>query len=333
MGDHDPIEFEQSPPEEASQAPCSHDEIAAHLDAICALLHRSAGHDFASYKEGMLLRRVARRMHMRRVESAREYLQILERDANEAESLFKDLLISVSYFFRDPDAFEVLGREIIPKLFEGEPSDAPVRIWVPACASGEEAYSIAILVREHQARSSTTRPAQIFATDIDEEMLAAARKGSYSAGVVQHVSAERLERFFKREDNCYRAGKTLRDLCVFSPHNLVKDPPFSSLSLISCRNLLIYLEEDLQARLMPLFHYALRPDGYLLLGPAEGVIAYPELFAPIEKRLRIFQRKEGVARASVQFPLSGWNASRLPSRIRRPEAGSPGGSPSVSQVF
>jgi PAS domain S-box-containing protein len=286
-------------------------DIASSVPGICALLQRRTGHDFSGYKEPTLLRRIRRRIHVRHAASAAEYLEILEQDPAEPQRLLKDLLIGVTQFFRDPETFDKLQGEILPRILRDRPGEGPVRIWVPGCASGEEAYSIAILLHEHlAAEQGLGRLLQIFATDIDAEMIAEARAGRYPADIEERVSPERLERYFLREPTGWRVGKDLREMCIFSVHSLIRDPPFSTLDLISCRNVLIYLEPDLQRRVIPLFHYALRRGGHLLLGPAEGILHHPELFEPVDKKHRIYRRRETVARVQVDFPVSPRSAPR-----------------------
>jgi PAS domain S-box-containing protein len=283
-------------------------DIAGSLGAICALLHQRTGHDFSRYKEATLLRRIRRRVHVRRAASAAEYVTLLELDPGEPQLLLKDLLIGVTQFFRDPDTFERIGTEILPRILEGKPAEAPLRIWVPGCASGEEAFSLAILAHEHLARHESRRFVQVFATDIDAEMITEARAGRYPAEIEERVSRQRLERWFVRDGAGWRMGKEIRDSCIFSVHSLIRDAPFSALDLISCRNVLIYLEPDLQRKVIPVFHYALRHGGYLLLGPAEGLVSHPDLFETVDKKHRIFRRKETVARPQVEFPLSARGA-------------------------
>ena len=280
-----------------------HSEAAGQLPRICQILHHVTGHDFSGYKPSTMVRRIERRMQVHRLDSVASYVSKLEQDPKEPEQLFKDLLIGVTQFFRDPDAFEALANQAIPKLLENKGSDARIRIWVPGCASGEEAYSIAILLCEHMAKLNISPQAQIFATDIDDEAIELARLGRYPASLVEHVSPQRLERFFVRHGETYQVSKQIRDLCVFSIHNLVRDPPFSSLDLIACRNLLIYLDGELQKKLIPLFHYALSPGGYLFLGSAEGLAGAAELFREVEKKHRLFQRTEAAVRSPVDFPL------------------------------
>ena len=243
------------------------------LKKICILLRDSTRHDFSQYKRNTLVRRVERRMAVHQIGRAEEYLRYLRQTPAEAEALFRDLLIGVTNFFRDPEAFAVLETQIIPQLFVGKPAGASVRVWVCGCASGEEAYSIAILLQEHLETLKPTFKVQVFATDIDPRAIEQARSGIYPASIAADLSPERLSRFFSQEtDNgVYRIQKIIRDLLVFSEQDVIKDPPFSKIDLISCRNLLIYLNRDLQKKLIPLFHYALYPAGMLFLGSSESV--------------------------------------------------------------
>lgn len=218
--------------------------------------------------------------------------------------LFQDLLIGVTQFFRDPLEFELLERDVIPKLFEGKSADDRIRLWVLGCATGEEAYSLAILLREQISRMDVAPHVQIFATDIDARALAIARSGRYPDTIAQHMSPERLARWFVKEGATYSIVKDLREMCIFSPHNLIKDAPFSRIDLLSCRNLLIYLNSELQERVIPIFHFSLRPGGYLFLGPAENATRHQKLFAPIDRRNRIFRRLETPTRVLPDFPLS-----------------------------
>jgi two-component system CheB/CheR fusion protein len=234
-------------------------EITASLEAICRLLQKHTGHDFSKYKKATLLRRIGRRLQGLHVTVVADYIQLLELSAAEAEALVKDILIGVTQFFRDPETFDMLARQVLPRITSAKGEQAPLRIWVPGSASGEEAYTIAMLVREHLEQSGQKLVVQLFATDIDAGILAQARQGRYSSSISESVSAERLERFFTREGEGYQASKELREMCLFSQHSLIRDPPFSQLDLISCRNVLIYLNADVQKRLVPLFHYALRP--------------------------------------------------------------------------
>ena len=280
------------------------DQISARIGKIHGLLRRRAGHDFSQYKETTIARRLERRMKALQVDTVEQYVQMLERQPEEADRLFKDLLIGVTQFFRDSEAFEALGREVIPKLFEGKASSGEVRACVVGCASGEEAYSIAILLCEHAATLDNAPRIKIFATDIDERGLEMARKGLYPDAIAEHVSPERLERFFNKQDHSYQVKRELREICIFSTHSFIKDPPFSRLDLISCRNVMIYLGPDLQRKIIPLFHYALRSGGYLFLGPSESAAGHLGLFRAQDKKHRIFQKKDLLRRPAVHFPFT-----------------------------
>ncbi|HYC04974.1 MAG TPA: CheR family methyltransferase [Azospirillaceae bacterium] len=262
--------------------------------AVCAVLRDQVGHDFRGYKEKTFMRRLHRRLQVRGVAGAEEYLELLGRDPEEVRALFRDLLIGVTGFFRDPDAFDLMEREVIPALLAGRAADDTVRIWVPGCATGEEAYSIAMLLREAMDRLDVRPQVQLFATDIDDAALATARLGRYPAALLTGIGPERLRRFFMPSGNGMAVSKEIRDLCIFSSHSIVRDPPFSRMDLISCRNLLIYLGPELQAKVLPMFHYALRPKGYLFLGISENVTQHAALFSPVDKKHRLFQRLDPV---------------------------------------
>ena len=285
------------------------EQVAARLGEICALLHQHTGHDFGRYKKGTLLRRIRRRLQLHHIESIAEYVKKLENDAAEAAALLKDLLIGVTQFFRDPEAFQVLAEQVLPRIVENKTT--PIRIWIPGCASGEEAYSLAILLREELDHIETR--VQIFATDLDAEAIAEARQGLYATEIAEQVSSERLARFFLPTGQGYQATEELRDMCIFSERSLIRDPPFSQLDLISCRNVLIYLGAELQKKLFPLFHYALRPGGFLFLGPSEGIAGSPGLFEPVDAKNRIFRREETATQPRVEFPLGGRVAPRAGS--------------------
>ena len=231
--------------------------------------------------------------------------------------LFRDLLIRVTSFFRDQETFKTLESKVIPLLFQDKHADATVRLWVPGCATGEEAYSLAILLCEYMDRMNGAPKVQIFATDIDDFAITAARLGRYPAGLLEGLSPQRIERFFTMSHGTYVVSKEIRNLCTFSVHSLVRDPPFSMMSLVSCRNLLIYMNAGLQAKVIPVFHYALIPDGILLLGGAESVAQHPDLFSTVDKAARIFQRRGG---RSPEITLS-WQrpmpeSSDSPTRVR-----------------
>jgi two-component system CheB/CheR fusion protein len=272
--------------------------VSAHLTAICALLRTGTGHDFSQYKRNTLLRRIQRRMQVLRVDTLPALIARLGKEPRQVELLFREFLIGVTHFFRDVHAFDALSTSVIPKLLEHRGVDDPIRIWVPACATGEEVYSIAILVREALERHGVQLRVQIFGTDIDDAAVAIARAARYSK--MQGMSGERLARWFVDEGEGYSVAREIREMCIFSTHSVVKDPPFSKLDLISCRNLLIYLETGLQDRLMQTFHYALRREGYLCLGPSENITRATRLFAALDKKHRIFQRRE-TAEAAPDF--------------------------------
>jgi len=294
-------------------------ELEEHLPTICSLLRRRTGHDFSRYKRSTLVRRIRRRMGELRADSVARYLDLLRDGSQEADLLFNDLLISVTHFFRDPEAFDQLVRKVVPKLFEKKGLDGEVRVWVPGCATGEEAYSLAILLREHALQLKEPPQIQVFATDIDTNALEVARQGWYPETIADQVSPERISRFFVRHGNMLQVAKEVREICLFAAHNLITDPPFSRLDLLSCRNLLIYLESDLQKKLVPLCHYALRSGGFLFLGPSESVATWPELFRTVDRRNRIFQAKDVVLRPPVVFPL----AERSRFRFSRWQADEP----------
>jgi len=252
-------------------------------------LRSAHGVDFTHYKRTTITRRLKRRMTLRRIETVEEYQALLDGDPEELAALYQDFLIRVTEFFRDPDSFAALGRYVFPAICDGRSRKEAIRIWVPGCATGEEAYSVAITLLEHLGHHLPASRVQIFGTDVSEAALQKARAGIYSASALQDVSAERLERFFVEDHGQYRVAKDVRDLCLFARQDVTHDPPFSRLDLISCRNLLIYLDDVAQRRILRTFHYALRPQGMLFLGPAETVGHWSELFEQVDKRLRVFR--------------------------------------------
>ena len=261
---------------------------------ICSILKAQLGHDFSGYRSQSFLRRVARRMQVVNARTVEDYTDRLRSDPAEIKFLFRDLLIQVTSFFRDQATFDVLASKVNPQLFEGKMADSTVRVWVPGCATGEEAYSLAILLREHLDLLSLRPKVQLFGTDIDESAISTARLGLYPKTLLDGLSDARRERFFTPlQGRGYCVAKEIRELCTFSPHDLTRDPPFSMMNLVSCRNLLIYMTPDLQARVLPIFHYSLTPGGFLLLGEAESVAHYADLFETVDKASRIFRRREG----------------------------------------
>ncbi len=272
------------------------------LKKIFILLRAQTGHDFSQYKPSTLHRRIERRLAVHQLETLDGYVKYLQQTPAEVDALFRDLLIGVTHFFRDPEAFQALEEQVIPKLFAGKPADAVIRVWSPGCSTGEEAYSLAILLAERQEAMKQSFKVQVFATDIDRQAIATARAGLYPASLAADLSPERLARFFAAEPDgsAYRIHKGIRDLLVFSEQNVIKDPPFSKLDLISCRNLLIYMDGDLQKKLIPLFHYALNPGGFLFLGTSETVGECDDLFAALDRKLKLYQRKEDVTAPSAR---------------------------------
>ena len=274
------------------------------LQKICILIRAQTGHDFSQYKQNTLIRRVERRMALAQLEQMDDYLRYLQNSTVELEALFRDMLIGVTSFFRDPEAFQVLETQVIPRLFNNKPIGADIRVWVCGCSTGEEAYSLAILVQEQMETLKLTFKVQIFATDIDQQAIEQARSGVFPGSIAADITPERLARFFALDEdsNTYRVQKSVRDLLVFSEQNVIKDPPFSKLDLISCRNLLIYMNGDLQKRLIPLFHYALNPEGVLFLGASETVGEHTNAFQPLDRKWKIYLRQEDLSGAS-RLPL------------------------------
>jgi two-component system, chemotaxis family, CheB/CheR fusion protein len=285
-----------------------------HLTKICALLQARLGHDFSEYKEKTLVRRIQRRMQVLQIDNVLDYIERLRQEPEQLDLLFRDLLIGVTHFFRDPDAFAVLEREVMPKLVASKQNAGEIRIWVAGCATGEEAYSIAILLKEAMLKAEVAPKVQIFATDLDEHAVAIARHGRYRKPLAE-VSPDRLERWFVKEGEDYCVIRDVREMCVFSVHNLTKDPPFAKLDLLSCRNLLIYFDAPLQNRLMRTFHYALRPDGYLVLGASEGVSRQGGLFTVLDKKYRLFQRGD-VAASLPNGAANAMPAHRLSAAVQ-----------------
>jgi len=312
------LRLEARPEPDAAQADLPDAAISQARPTICAILRNRVGHDFSGYKEQTFMRRVQRRMQFIGLGLA-DYVERLRADPGEVELLFHDLLIGVTTFFRDQDTFDVVAQTVLPHLFENKGADNSVRVWVPGCATGEEAYSLAILLREYMATLTATPTVQIFATDIDEAAIGVARSGRYPALLLRDVSPARLERFFTAADGTYQVRRELRDLCTFSAHSVIRDPPFSRIDLISCRNLLIYLDTELQSRVIPAFHYALAPGGYLLLGGSEMVTRHGELFTPIDKKHRIFQRRDAPGVPLQLAPVATPRSLRPTQAPRRSE--------------
>jgi two-component system, chemotaxis family, CheB/CheR fusion protein len=264
------------------------------LRRIIAHLRVRTGHDFSKYKRSTVLRRIARRMQVTRSDDLKEYYEVIRENADEAQALLGDLLISVTTFFRDSAAFDKIAKEVIPNLYKGKEADETISIWVSGCATGEEAYSFAILLLEEAARHPIRPPIQVFGSDLDSRALASAREGRFPIAIETDVSEERLRRFFSREGDHYRVRQEVRDMVLFAVHDLLKDPPFSHVDVISCRNVLIYLDRELQEQLSSTFHYALNPGGYLFLGASESADNPPGLFRTVDRTARIYQSTAAV---------------------------------------
>ena len=281
------------------------------MQKIFAQLRARTGHDFSGYKANTIRRRIERRMNLQQIKEPNQYLRYLQENPHELDILFKELLISVTSFFRDKDAFDSLLKLALPELFKVRPDNHTLRAWVPGCATGEEVYSLAVLLRESMEAAKRPFVVQLFGTDLDNEAISSARDGLYPEGIAVDISPPRLDRFFIREDGAYRIRKDIREMAIFAVQNVIKDPPFTKLDLISCRNLLIYLNSDLQKRLLPLFHYALRPGGLLFLGPSETIGGCTDLFDVVDKKWKIFRRKELPlsSHPTIEFPAEPLKAS------------------------
>ena len=260
------------------------------LIEIFTHLRRRTGHDFSNYKRATILRRIGRRLSLQELPGLSQYADYLQEHPEEVQALMKDLLISVTNFFRDPEAIDALMEKALPRIFETN-SDEQLRVWIPGCATGEEAYSLAMVFSEYAARIGSAVNVQLFATDLDEDAVQIAREGLYREAEVADVSPERLRRFFNREADGYRVRRELRELILFAVHNVIKDPPFSHLDLISCRNLLIYLNRTAQTRVMEIFHFALNPGGHLFLGAAESAEGLTDLFSTFDKDNHIYRSR------------------------------------------
>lgn len=292
----------------------SHEIDDQALREIFTQLRIRTGHDFSNYKRSTVLRRIERRISVRALPDLPAYAKYLNENRDEARSLLKDLLISVTNFFRDPVPFEVLERGILLKLLENKRANDFVRVWVAGCATGEEAYSLAMLLSETVPALSESPKIQIFATDIDEYAVAKAREGYYTLNDAADVSPERLRRFFNKEGDGYRVNREIRELVLFASHNIIKDPPFSHLDLASCRNLLIYLNRTAQQRVLEVLHFALKPGGYLFLGTSESIEGSGDLFIPVDKESHIFRSRPVAAR--VPLPIPDISFSNVPAPYR-----------------
>lgn len=278
-------------------------ERGADFDQILTSLRQRTGVDFSQYKSNTLHRRIRRRMALLKITGAAEYARFLKSNPSETEALYQDILISVTTFFRNPEAFETLKTRIFPRFFKDRDRQDPIRVWVLGCATGEEAYSLAIALTEHASDSGSMVPPLVYATDLNNSGIDRARSGLYPQSIAKHISPERLRRFFVEADGGYRVSKAIREVCIFARHNVLGDPPFSRMDLISCRNVMIYMESGLQKKLLPLLHYALKPTGVLFLGPSETIGGSRDLFELEDAKAKIYSKKLIAARYDHGFPL------------------------------
>ena len=275
------------------------------LNTIFQILRRATGVDFTHYRQTTILRRIERRMVVHKLHKLGEYVKYVQNNPAEVKALYQDMLINVTSFFRGPRVFEALKTTVFPAVMKNLSREGGIRIWTPGCASGEETYSVAIALLEFLGDRASQIPIQFFGTDVSESSVVRARNGGYPENIQADVSPERLRRFFTKAEGGYRVSKVIRDLCIFAQHNVLNDPPFSRMDLICCRNLLIYLEPVLQGKVISLFHYALRPSGFLVLGSSEGLGATTGLFAVEDRSHKIFSRKIGAAHQAGPFSLDG----------------------------
>jgi two-component system CheB/CheR fusion protein len=288
------------------------------LRDIMSILRARTGHDFTKYKRATVMRRIERRLQVREKPTLAEYRDLMREDRSEAEALLRDMLIGVTQFFRDSDAFDFVEKEVVPQLFEMAKNDHLIRIWSVGCSTGEETYSLAMLMAEHAAKSESSADFQLFGSDIDERAIAIARAGLYGWGITRDVTPVRLSEHFNKEDGRYRIKKSVRDKILFASQNLLRDPPFSKLDMISCRNLLIYLNRDTHAQVLEMFHFALNPGGFLFLGGSESAEAVAEFFVPVDKKHRIYRARVAsrLARSSIPImaPISSAISTPYPDR-------------------
>jgi Methylase of chemotaxis methyl-accepting proteins len=283
----------------------------AENEIIFAMLQAAFGVNFANYKQSTVNRRISRRIILTKTENLNKYLSYLRTHKEELQALFDDLLIGVTGFFREPSTFELFKEKVFPSIFEKRQPNQPIRIWIPGCSTGEEVYSIAILLEEFlEEKNIVDREIQIFGTDINEKNIEKARHGEYQKRIEDNVSKDRLKRFFISNNGNYQVIKSIRDMCVFAKHDLTRDPPFSNMNLIVCRNLLIYFDSKLQERIIPLFHYGLKPDGYLVLGESESVGKSADLFDPLTKKGAVFKKKQAQPTFQLQLEPSAYTMKR-----------------------
>jgi two-component system CheB/CheR fusion protein len=323
------IGYRRAPADRQQHVPAEAEPTAA-FEKVLVLLRAHTDCDFSCYKRTTIHRRLERRMAVHQFDRLPLYVRYLQENPQEAELLYKELLIGVTNFFRDPGLFDFLKEEAIPQLLRSHSAGDPVRVWNPGCSTGEETYSLAILLRECLAKLHLQHvpSIQIFSTDLDKDAIDKARRGTFSAGIAADVSPERLARFFVHEDEGYRIKKEVRDLVVFAPHNLLIDPPFTKVDILCCRNLLIYVNAETQRKLLPLMHYALNPGGLLILGTAESIGSSERLFSVVDKKWKVFQRREVAERPRLDMP-----AHILPHERRSAVEPKPPGEPDMDITY
>jgi len=305
------------------QAPITSGKAVSGMNQILLQVRSGTGHDFSYYKKSTIGRRIERRMAQHNIEDLAVYARYLKEHPGEVQVLFKELLINVTSFFRDPEAFVALKQDILPKMLADKPEGYVFRVWVAGCATGEEAYSIAMLLREHMDENHREVGVQIYATDLDDDAIAVARGGSYPPNVAQDITPERLRRFFVKDDAGYKVKKDIREMVVFAVQNVIKDPPFTKLDLLSCRNLLIYLEPEQQGRLISNFHYALKPDGVLFLSTSESITDNPELFPVLNRKWKFYRASHAGGAAHSSLSVA---SPRPDSGVKAPGRGPAGSS-------
>jgi two-component system CheB/CheR fusion protein len=306
---------------ERAREPVLSDSYKDALAEIVQLLRAQLGHDFSLYKSTTLVRRIERRMGIHQLAAIADYLRLLQENPVEVHNLFKELLIGVTRFFRDPQSWEYLSKEVLPAMGAAHARGATLRAWVPGCSTGEEAFSLAIAFREQVLAGVVACRLQIFATDLDPDAIDRARRGTYPASIAADLSSERLARFFVADGESYRVRKEIRDMVIFAQQNVLTDPPFTRLDLLSCRNFLIYIEPELQRRLLPIFHYSLNPGGVLFLGSAETIGGHTHLFSPLSAKAKLYRRIEVTPRrGALVFSPASSGGSAVEAPLRRPVA-------------
>ena len=290
------------------------------LDQLFRLLTERYGVDFSNYKPSTISRRLQRRMAVRKIGSLKDYLAYVSKQPDELRELYQGMFVGITGFFREPKSFEALKKLVFPRILKGRSADSPIRIWVPGCSTGEEVYSIAICLLEYLEEKSHNVPIEIFGTDINEEAIKKARAGKYPEEIAAEVGKGRLRRFFSKIDKAYGVSKAVRDLCVFSKHDLVSNPPFARMDLLSCRNVLIYLGALTHQKLFPLFHYALKPSGYLMMGTAETVGGFGNLFTLVDRKHKIYAKKPGGKQPFFHFTAPHPAGATVAAGFEKPPA-------------